>query len=60
MKERIRREHLDCMVQLKGIARNLNRLTKLANTGGFASVVLSHGAVVSEIEDILKRLRHDR
>ena len=60
MKERIRREHLDCMVQLKGIARNLNRLTKLANTGGFASVVLSHGFLVSEIEDILKRLRHDR
>lgn len=54
------REHLDCMAQLKGIARNLNRLTKLAHLGGFASVVLSHGPIVSEIEDILKRLRHDR
>lgn len=56
----MRREHLDCMAQLKGIARNLNRLTKLAHVGGFASVVLSHGPIVSEIEDILKRLRHDR
>lgn len=56
----MRREYLDCMVQLKGIARNLNRQTKLANTGGFASVVLSHGSLVSEIEDILKRPRHDR
>lgn len=56
----MRREHLDYMAQLKGIARNLNQLTKLANTGGFASVVLSHGPIVSEIEDFLKRLRHDR
>ena len=56
----MRREHLDYMAQLKGIARNLNQLTKLANIGGFASVVLSHGPIVSEIEDLLKRLRDDR
>ena len=55
----MRREHLDYMSQLKGIARNLNQLTKLANTGGFAAVVLSHVAIISEIEDILNRLRHD-
>ena len=56
----MRREHLDYMAQLKGIARNLNQLTKQANTGGFASVVRSHGPIISEIEDFLKRLRHDR
>ena len=56
----MRPEHLNYMAQLKGIARNLNQLTKLANTGGFASVVLSHAPIVSEIEDFLKRLRHDR
>ncbi len=60
VRARITREQLDFMVQLKGIARNLNRLTKLANTGGFASVVLSHDPLVSEIEDFLKRLRHER
>lgn len=56
----MRREHLDCMAQLKGIARNLNQLTKQANAGGFASVVLSHGPIISEIENFVKRLRHDR
>lgn len=56
----MRREHLDYMAQLKGIARNLNRLTKLANTGGFAAVVLSHDAIISGIEEFLNDLRHDR
>ena len=52
--------HHHYMAQLKRIARNLNQLTKLANTGGFSSVVLSHGPILSEIGDFLKRLRHDR
>jgi hypothetical protein len=56
----MRHEHLDYMAQLKGIARNLNQLTRQANNGGFASVALSHGPIVSEIEDFLKRLRDDR
>lgn len=55
----MRREHLDYMVQPKDIARNLNQLTKLSNSEDFTSVVLSHGPIVSEIEDLLKRLRHD-
>lgn len=60
VRERMRREHLDFMTQLKGIARNLNQLTRLAHVGGFAAVVLSHGALITEIETILKRLRDDR
>lgn len=56
----MRREHLDFMSQLKGIARNLNQLTKSAHIGGFATVVASHAAIITEIEEFLKQVRHDR
>ena len=56
----MRREHLDFMTQLKGIACNLNQLTKSAHIGGFAAVVLSHAAIMAEIEDFLKQVRRDR
>ena len=56
----MRPEHLNYMAQLKGIARNFNQLTRSANAGGFAAVVLSHGPLVAEIEDFLKQVRHDR
>ena len=56
----MRREHLDFMAQLKGIARNLNQLTRSANTGGFTTVIASHAGIITEIEDFLKQLRHDR
>ena len=56
----MRREHLDFMAQLKGIARNLNQLTRSANASGFAKVVTPHTAIITEIEVFLKRLRDDR
>lgn len=56
----MRREHLDFMAQLKGIARNLNQLTRSANAGGFAAEVASHASIITEIEDFLKQVRHDR
>jgi len=56
----MRREHLDFMAQLKGIARNLNQLTRTAHVGGFAAVVASHAAIITEIESFLKLLCHDR
>lgn len=56
----MRREHLDFMAQLKGIARNLNQLTRTAHVSGFATVVTSHAAIITEIESFLKLLRHDR
>ncbi|MCD8275971.1 MAG: MobC family plasmid mobilization relaxosome protein [Alistipes sp.] len=48
------------MAQLKGIARNLNQLIRTAHVGGFAAVVVSHTGIITEIEDFLKQLRHDR
>lgn len=56
----MRPEHLDHMAQLKGIARNLNQLTRSANAGGIAAVIVSHTAIIAEIEDFLKQVRHDR
>jgi Bacterial mobilisation protein (MobC). len=35
VRERLRRERLDVMFQLKGMARNLNQLTRLAHAKGF-------------------------
>lgn len=60
VRERLRREHLDFMSQLKGLARNLNQLTRLAHSKGFASVVSRHMTIVAGIEALLKQLRDDR
>lgn len=56
----MRPEHLDYIAQLKGIARNLNQLTKSAHADGFAAEVAPHAAIITQIEDFLKLLRHDR
>lgn len=60
VRERLRREHLDFMSQLKGVARNLNQLTRLAHAKGLASIVSRHAAIVVSIESLLKNLRDDR
>lgn len=60
VRERLCREHLDFMFQLKGMARNLNQLTRLAHTKGFASVISRHMAIMAGIESLLKHLRDDR
>lgn len=60
VRERLRREHLDFMAQLKGIARNLNQLTRLAHAKGFSNVVSRHATIMASIEALLKQLRDDR
>ncbi|MCM1218785.1 MAG: MobC family plasmid mobilization relaxosome protein [Lachnospiraceae bacterium] len=60
VRERLRREHLDFMSQLKGVARNLNQLTRLAYAKGFTGIVSRHAAIVAGIEALLKQLRDDR
>lgn len=57
---RVRREHLDFMSQLKGVARNLNQLTRLAHAKGFTGIVSRHATIVANIEILLKHLRDDR
>ncbi len=60
VRERLRREHLDFMSQLKGMARNLNQLTRLAHAKGLTGIVSRHTAIVASIESLLKHLRDDR
>lgn len=60
MKERIRREHLELIAQLKGMARNLNQLTRSANATGLTALKLRHAGLIAEIETLLKQLRDDR
>ncbi len=60
VRERLRREHLDYMSQLKGMARNLNQLTRLAHAKGFTGIVSRHAAIVASIEGLLRNLRDDR
>jgi hypothetical protein len=61
VRERMRRTHLDLMTQLKGIARNLNQLTRLANAVGFGGVIVEKlQPMVAEITEILKQFRDDR
>ena len=54
--ERLRREHLDFMSQLKGMARNLNQLTRLAHSKGLMGLVSRHMTIVAGIEALLKQL----
>jgi len=60
VRERLRREHLDFMSQLKGMARNLNQLTRIAHAKGFTNIMSRHTAIVVSIESLLKNLRDDR
>ena len=56
VRERLRSEHLECLAQLKGLARNLNQLTRLANAKGLAAVRVRHAAIVTAIEKLLKQI----
>ena len=60
VRERLRREHLDFMSQLKGMARNLNQLTRLAHAKGLTGIVSKHATIVASIEALLRNLRDDR
>lgn len=60
VRERLRREHLDFISQLKGMARNLNQLTRLAHAKGLTGIVSRHAAIVASIEGLLRNLRDDR
>jgi len=60
VREKMKRVHLDFMGQLKGIARNLNQLTKLANAVGYKAAEQKLSPIIAEIERFLKQIRDDR
>jgi predicted DNA-binding protein len=60
VRERMRRAHLNLMAQLKGVARNLNQLTRRANAAGYGTVSQFMQPIVAEIDKLLKQFRDDR
>ena len=54
VRERLRSE------QLKGLARNLNQLTRLAHAQGFAAVAARHATLQAELMRMIEALRRDR
>ena len=60
VRARITREQLDFMAQLKGVARNLNQLTRLAHAKGIERLEKQIASVVQEVRRLLKYLRDDR
>lgn len=60
VREKMKRIHLDLMAQLKGIARNLNQITRFANAAGYKAVEQKLRPVIAEIEKLLKQFRDDR
>lgn len=60
VRERLRSEHLEWLAQLKGLARNLNQLTRLAHAQGFAAVAARHAMLQAELVRMIEALRRDR
>lgn len=60
VRERLRSEHLEWLAQLKGLARNLNQLTRLAHAQGFAAVAARHATLQTELVRMIETLRRDR
>ncbi len=61
VREKMRRVHLDLMSQLKGVARNLNHLTRRANAIRFGDAIVEKlRPLVAEIAVILNQFRDDR
>jgi hypothetical protein len=61
VREKMKCAHLDLMGQFKGVARNLNQLTRLANAVGFGTTISQNlQPIVGEITGILKQFRDDR
>ena len=56
VRERLRSEHLEWLAQLKGLARNLNQLTRLAH----AAVAARHATLQAELVRMIEALRRDR
>lgn len=57
VRARITREQLDFMAQLKGVARNLNQLTRLANAKVCRELIEKHGLYLAPGKDDVQRER---
>ena len=58
VRARITREQLDFMAQLKGVARNLNQLTRLSHQAGFHRTQRTVTELLQKLKEIIVRYRH--
>ena len=58
VRARITREQLDFMAQLKGIARNLNQLTRLSHQAGFHRTQKTVTELLQKLKEIIVRYRY--
>ena len=58
VRARITREQLDFMAQLKGVARNLNQLTRLSHQAGFHRTQRTVIEFLQKLKEIIVRYRH--
>lgn len=57
VKERLTKEHCECIRKLCGMANNLNQLARKANAEGYTSVFVPCRTLIIEIDNLVNRIR---
>ena len=60
VRERLRPQHLRHILQLTGMANNLNQISRKANSAGYVSARTEYCYLASEIDDLISRIKDDR
>lgn len=59
VKERLRPEHLKHILQLTGMANNLNQIARKANAYGYPAAGAESEALAKEIDNVIKSIEND-
>ncbi|MEG2127494.1 MAG: plasmid mobilization relaxosome protein MobC [Bacteroides sp.] len=59
VKERLRPQHLKHILQLTGMANNLNQIAKRANAAGYTSASTDSERLAKEIDNVIKSIEND-
>ena len=60
VRERLRPQHLHHILQLTGMANNLNQISRKANAVGYVKVRSEYHHLASEIDNLISRIKDDR
>ena len=60
VRERLRPQHLQHILQLTGMANNLNQIARKANATGYVSGRTEYCYLASEIDDLISHINDDR
>ena len=59
VKERLNAQHLRYIIQLTGMANNLNQIARKANTVGFINAKLDIQVLIKQIDNVIKSIEND-